>query len=356
MQNWPGLKNWIKTINFNKTLSLFSSATIKLTLFYVLIVMAISVIFSVSLYDISSNELERGLGRQVGIIRNISRSNSLQPMPDFNQIQLDQLDESNRHLKMNLVYFNLLILFLSSLVSYILAKKTLEPIEEAMNAQNRFTADASHELRTPLTAMRSEIEVALRNKNLSKDEAKKLLSSNLEEIDKLESLSNALLKLACYQDDKNTLTKISLEEIIVNAYEKIETLANQKDISFENELLDLKVKGDKASLTELFVILLENAIKYSPKSSKISISMKKDRDKAVIFVQDQGIGIKASDLPHIFNRFYRADNSRSKEKAEGYGLGLAIAKQIANLHDGSISVESKPGQGSKFTIKLDLFN
>lgn len=331
----------------------FSSAYLKLTAFYVLIVMTISISFSVALYNISSKELGKGLDRQTGAFQSLQLTPTGFVMPDFGQIRQEQIDESNNRLEVNLIYFNILILILSSGLSYFLARRTMQPIEEAMEAQNRFTADASHELRTPLTAMKSEIEVTLRDDDLKLDDAKKLLGSNLEEIGKLESLSNALLKLARYQDEARTkFEEISLEEAATEAYEKVESLANEKLIEFDNVLENIFVRGDRASLVELFVILLDNAIKYSGKKSRIFISIKKEGHAAVVNIKDQGIGIKSSDLPYVFNRFYRADSSRSKEKVDGYGLGLSIAKQIVELHKGTISVSSKPGKGSEFIVKL----
>ena len=339
----------------------FKLAYLKLTLFYVLIVMAISVIFSISIYQLSSSELNRGLGRQTRVLRDIPMMNFGQnnQIPDFEQLRLDQLNESNSNLKMNLIYFNLLILGLSAFASYFFAKRTLQPIEEAMNAQNRFTADASHELRTPLTAMKSEIEVSLRDSKLDLDNAKKLLGSNLEEIEKLESLSNALLKLARYQEiAKTDLSEASLEEVVVEAYEKVTSLAEKKSIQIvchpelDSGSSHIDIKGDKQSLIELFVILLDNAIKYSPDNSKVFITIEKDNKYALVRIKDRGVGIKASDLPYIFNRFYRADTSRNKEKINGYGLGLSIAKRIVELHKGTISATSRPGKGSEFVVKI----
>jgi len=334
----------------------FKIAYLKLTLFYVLIVMVISVGFSVAIYQISSEELGRGLGRQTGILRDFPMNMPTSKNPiiqDLENIRLQQLEESSNNLQHNLIYFNLLILILSFVISYFLAKRTLKPIEEAMEEQNRFTADASHELKTPLTAMRSEIEVCLRDKKLSTSEAKKLLESNLEEIGKLESLSGALLNLAKFDEvNKLEFRELNLDEIIAAAFEKVEGLAKKKEIEIEAKLVKSKMLGDKTSLTELFVILLDNAIKYSPKNSKILIGIKKERGHAAVKIRDRGIGIKASDLPHIFDRFYRADQSRSKEKADGYGLGLSIAKRIVELHNGTISATSTPSKGSEFVVKF----
>lgn len=341
--------------------NIFHSAILKLTLFYVLIVMVISVAFSIGLYNISSNEIENGLGRQTRVLRDIPITDFQNGIiiPNFDEVRLEQLAVSTNHLRDNLIYFNLLVLILSSVFSYLFAKKTLIPIQKAMESQRRFTADASHELRTPLTAMKTEIEVNLRDGRLGLSDSKKLLKSNLEEIEKLEDLSNSLLKLARYEDDvKPVFSEVSLEEIIVEAYEKVESLATKKsiDIKCRPELdsgsSKISVKGDKQSLAELFVILLDNAVKYSLEKSKIFITMKKDKKSATVTIKDQGIGIRATDLPHIFERFYRCDTSRCKEKAKGYGLGLSIAKRIVDLHDGTITVASKAGKGSEFTVKL----
>lgn len=336
--------------------SIFKSAYFKLTAFYVLIVMVISVGFSVAIYQISSNEIDRGLGRQSVIFRNLT-SDEIQtlPLPDFEKIRIEQLSESTIDLKTNLVYFNLLILILSTVASYFLARKTLEPIVNSMESQNRFSADASHELRTPLAAMQTEIEVNLRDKKLTLNKSRALLKSNLEEIDKLKTLSEMLLKLARLQEDvKSNFEAVSLENAIVEAFEKIAPLAQKKAIKFDNKFSDISILGDSQSIVELFVILMENSIKYSPNKSKISLQIKKEKNHAVARIMDQGCGISAKDLPHIFDRFYRSDNSRCKVKVDGYGLGLAIAKQITELHNGKIVVKSKENEGSEFSLYFPL--
>lgn len=332
----------------------FKLAYLKLTLFYVMIVMIISVSFSVVIYNISSNELGRGLNRQAGALRDIRvQIGGNNMMSDLAQIQADQLDESGHHLQLNLLYFNLLILLLSSGASYFLARMTLRPIEEMVEAQNRFTADASHELRTPLTAMRTEIEVSLRDSKLNLNESRELLKSNLEEISKLETLSASLLKLAQYREDNEIVgEELVLSDVTTEAYQRIEKLAEAKKIKFDNDFSEAHVLGDRQSLIELFVILLDNAIKYSPKESKISINITQTNGSAMVKIADKGMGIKASDLPYIFNRFYRADLSRNKEKIEGYGLGLSIAKRIVDLHGGTIEATSKSGKGTEFIIKF----
>jgi len=333
---------------------IFRSTYFRLTFFYVLVIMCLSIFFSISLYQISTSELNRGLGKQSAYLKDLPPANYNIPnfAQEMDRARAEQQKESSDRLRTNLIYFNILILAASSVASYFFAKKSLKPIEDSIEVQNRFTADASHELRTPLTAMRTEIEVAMRDKNFNFTESKKLLASNLEEINRLETLSNALLKLAKSENEIIDTGKISLEEVITEAYSKVESLAKQKSIVFDTSLKNINVNGDKSSLVELFLILFDNAIKYSPKNSKIKVTMEIEKNKILVTVKDNGNGIKACDLLHIFDRFYRADLSRSKEKVIGYGLGLAIAKQISELHKGTIRAKSKVGKGSDFIVSL----
>ena len=334
-------------------MKMFKSAYLKLTIYYVTIVMFLSIVFSVAIYQISSNEINRGLGRGIRSFGELPQQSfsGLLPNQNIQKIIDLQLQESQAKLKTKLIYLNILILIIFSLGSYFLAKKTLKPVEEMVESQNRFTADASHELKTPLAVMQAEIEVGLRDNKFNFENAKKLLESNLEEITKLELLSNTLLNLARYQEQvKLDFSEISLEEIIVEAFEKVENKAKNKQIVFKNKLENILINGNRQSLVELFVILIDNAIKYSPKKSEIKINITQEKNKAMISIKDHGSGIKASDLPYIFNRFYRADQSRNKEKADGYGLGLSIAKEIVDLHNGEIKVASNIGKGSEFSV------
>lgn len=323
-----------------------------MSVFYVLIAMAISISFSIAIFNISKNELGRGLGKTFRVITQCSPQKLPPGFEDLEHARIEQINEVNGNLQNRLIYFNLVILLISSTLSYFLAKKTLHPLEQAMEGQKRFTADASHELRTPLAAIRAENEVALRDKNLTIKEARDMLQSNIEEIGKLENLSNALLTLARYEQDKIELKDLDLSQIVVEAYERIEGLAKEKHMTFENELKEIRVVGDRGSLVELFVILLDNAIKYSDEKSKIQIKIGEDGASAFAKIKDHGVGIKHSDLPNIFNRFYRADNSRAKTKVDGYGLGLSLAKQIADLNVAQIRVKSIPGKGSEFKVIL----
>lgn len=328
---------------------MFHSAALKLTVWYLAIIMAISLVFSGLLYRVSSQELEHNVNRQLGYFNNFLGPNDFDI---YNNLRQHQLNEDIAHLKANLLVFNIVVLAAGGAASYWLARRTLRPIEAALESQSRFAADASHELRTPLTAIQTENEVALRNARLTKDEAVSLVKSNLEEVAKLKALSEGLLRLAngAGQDIEHQL--VAINKVVAAAIERHEKPAGDKRIRITAKVTDAKVKGDYEALVELFSILIDNAIKYSGRSTQVKITSRLRNKHIEVRIADQGQGVEAQELPHIFERFYRSDRSRTRKDAGGYGLGLAIAKQIVQLHNGYITVQSSPGKGSVFTASL----
>ncbi len=326
-------------------MKLFDTAYLKLTAWYVLIIMAISLLFSVWVYNQARNELEVGLNHIVHI-------SSIEQLPDdeFGQLIEDRLNDSRRRLIVRLINLNLIIFAAGTTVSYLLARRTLRPIEESVEAQHRFTADASHELRTPLAAMKAEIEVGLRG-TLTKDEVIELLQSNLEEVDRLGGLAEGLLTLT-QTDNAFQPVPVSLEEVAGRVVKRLQPLADAKKITLKRQLEPVVVSGDAPAIDKIIGILLDNAIKYSRGGTEIIIRTYQKDGHGYAEVRDHGIGIKASELPHIFDRFYRADSSRSKAQVAGHGLGLSIAHNLAENLGGKISVTSTLGKGSSFTIKF----
>lgn len=343
---------------------MFRSARIKLTAWYLLIIMVISMSFSAFIYKVLTSELDRVQQIQRSRVeRGLPERHLIIPVPGESGqrpglllIDTDIIEETKHRLVIFLVIINSGILMLSGGAGYFLAGRTLKPIAQMLDEQNRFVSDASHELRTPLTSIRSEIEVNLRDKRMGLAEAKKLLRSNLEEVVNLQSLSDKLIKLAQYQKGGNGMVfeKVVFGQVVEEAVRRVDGLAKSRQISIVKKIRAEEVEVNKSSLVELLVILLDNAIKYSPRVSKVEITTQGTDGKVLIGVKDRGAGIDERDLPHLFDRFYRVDESRTKSNVAGYGLGLSIAKQIVDRHNGSIWVESEPDKGTVFTVQLPV--
>lgn len=332
---------------------MFESARIRLTIWYLLIIMSVSIVFSVVLYRVLSVEVQRALRAQK-IRQELHAPHffGLTPQTAF-EVNPELVKEANNHLKLVLLAVNLAIFGLSGVAAYFLAGRTLQPIQEMLDEQNRFISDASHELRTPLTALKSEIEVNLRDKKLTLKQAKELLQSNLEEVNSLKVLSDALLELvATNKPVALVFGSVSTGEIIKDAQKKVLPLAKQKQITLTTTGLSQTIEAEKQLLTEVLVILLDNAIKYSPEKTNVEILTWSKDHSVVIAVKDQGIGVDEADIPHLFDRFFRADKARQKTQTLGYGLGLSIAKKIIDIHRGTIEVESVAGMGATFLLIL----
>jgi two-component system, OmpR family, sensor histidine kinase CiaH len=311
--------------------------------------MTISLLFSAVVYRGVSLEIERGVRRQA--VRMIPLNDLL---PDDFHEQI--ISEAKQRIVFELLILNLIILLTSGAAGYFLAGKTLKPIAQMVEEQKHFVADASHEIRTPLTALKTEIEVAMRDKKLSLEEAKEILQSNLEEIDKLKMLSDYLLSANKYQNNADQISYevVDLGGIVKETLVSLKSLFNDKKLEIVSDLGNVKIRANRASLIELTIILLDNAIKYSRNEGKITVKVWKQKFNAFMIIEDTGVGIKSKDLPYIFDRFFRAETSRSKDKLHGFGLGLSIAKNIAEVNRAKISVKSVFEKGSQFTIIFPL--
>ncbi len=325
--------------------SLFDSATVRLTLWYLLILSVLSILFSFIVYSLATHEFERAAGpRRQDIVMILER--------DFDTVRQQRIEDSNRSLVTNLVLFNILTITSGGLASYFLARRTLRPIREAMESQARFSSDAAHELRTPLAVMQSEIEVELRDKKSSKASHAVALTSNLDEVQRMQTLTERLLMLGAQQE--TAIGPVSVEQSAIDAVNRLITPAQAKSIAIENNVGAVMALTDQASLTDLLTIVIDNAIKYSPNKTTITLDSHTTSGRVEVRVADQGIGMSADETTKIFDRFYRADTSRSKTNVEGHGLGLSIAQRIADTIKATIRVESELGKGSTFTISLPL--
>ena len=232
----------------------------------------------------------------------------------------------------------------------------LERLEASFSRITQFTADASHELRTPLALMRTTTEVSLRTSQTVSD-YREAQQEVLAELEKTSSLVEKLMLLARADAGVETLQHISvnLAECLRDACKDGKVLADAKHLTFAEDIdsSELLVEGDSHALHRLFLILIDNAVKYTPSGGSITVALRHSDHSAVAEFRDTGIGISATDLPNIFERFYRADRARSREFG-GVGLGLSIARWVAEAHRGSIEVQSTPSTGSVFRIRLPL--
>lgn len=336
---------------------MFKSATLRLTGWYLLILLSISIIFSVSIYNIATSEVGARL-RQLQVQYEHPDMQlpieGMQPIYDrYSDLRIAQRQEADKNILLALIYVNLLILFGGGAISYWLARRTLNDIEVVHEAQSRFTSDASHELRTPLAAMKAELEVALRDKKISKDDMREILESNLEEVEKLSRLSQMLLQLSKADYSKLDMTQVSLKDIADEVTQRLDK--NGTRIQIKHSSLTPQVTANAASIEELLMILTDNAIKYSPADSLITMTLSKRAGKACFEITNTGPGISPADLPHIFDRFYRADSSRTGGHKAGYGLGLSLAKKIVEIHHGELSASSALGHATTFTVLLPIY-
>jgi len=314
-----------------------------------MILMTVSILFSIAIFQIASSEVRTRLDR---FQTNFQEStNNIPPSYQSNSFRDNEVIQASENLSMQLLYANLIVLVVGGFGSYFLARRSLKPIEKAHEAQSRFTSDASHELRTPLAVMKTEIEVALRDKEPTIDELKEVLSSNLEEIDKLTKLSEMLLQLSRLEHTKLKMFPISLNRVTNDI---LKSFKNSSDrISVTGKKMQIIIANETA-IIEILRILIDNALLYSPPNTKILINISKQDDFAKFEITNEGVGIKPDKLSHVFDRFYRADSSRTNGTKKGYGLGLSLAKNIIDLHNGIISVTSEPDKETTFTLLLPL--
>jgi heavy metal sensor kinase len=238
----------------------------------------------------------------------------------------------------------------------------IERLEGSFNTLKQFTSDASHELRTPLTILRGEIEVALKRRR-GESEYESILRDNLEEVSRLQNIVEGLLMLSQLENRQIVLQneKIDLAGLASDAAAKGSILAEKKNIRLimkldEDSPGSIFITGDYRKLMNVLLNLFENAVKYSNENTTITCyaGISQNRKFGLVAIKDDGIGISEPDLKNIFERFYRADSSRTRSEGRSLGLGLSISKAVVNAHGGSIEVKSKEGSGSQFTVFLPL--
>jgi signal transduction histidine kinase len=234
----------------------------------------------------------------------------------------------------------------------------LSRLELSFSALRRFTADASHELKTPLAVLRADVERAMHPRT-TKDDRMVALEESLQEVTRMSDLVDSLLTLARADEGRFELAteEVRIEPLLHDVYETATILGETAGLSISMPSIDdAVVHGERTRLRQLLLNLVTNAIKYTPRGGKVEIaSVLKAPGEIAITVRDTGIGISATDLPHIFDRFWRADRARSRAaERSGFGLGLAISQYIAHAHGGSLTAQSRLGRGTLFTLVLPV--
>lgn len=324
---WKQFVGWVTASEHN----VFLRARLKLTALYVLIVAVIVFGFSIFLYQSIDHNL-----------RDASED-------DFAGT------ENHRHFINNtlpavqneFIFADIVILAVAAALSYVLAGKTLEPIQRSVEAQQAFAANASHELRTPLAVMKNDIEVFLRNEYPSLDQTKATMYSNLEEITRMSGIVGNLLQLA--RSDANVtqeLEEVDLAKIVIRVTDKMRPLAESRGVRVTSDVVPTHVLGNESSLERVFLNILQNSIDHTAMGGSVSVSIMAKGKQAIIHLVDTGSGIPDKDLPHVFTRFYKG------ESATGTGLGLSIVREIIRQHNGNIAIESAVGKGTTVVIRL----
>ena len=229
----------------------------------------------------------------------------------------------------------------------------LERLDGAFTSQKRLFEDLSHDLKTPLTIIKGEFEVVLK-KIRSQEEYESILRSSLEEVNKIIALADNLLMLASFEAQNiiPARTELDLNLLIQGTVNRIRKLSDEKSVELSLAQDDgIILMGDERHLKQMFLNLLDNAVKYTPARGRVAVSVRKTNTEALIKIEDTGLGIAENKIGHIFDRFYRVDSSRTEQ---GFGLGLSIVKSVVDSHNGKIEVTSSPGRGTAFTITLPI--
>ena len=255
------------------------------------------------------------------------------------------------------VVLGAIALLIVSAIGYYMAGRAIIPLKEAYDKQKQFAADASHELRTPLAVLMASAELLLADPSITNPFLRQVLEDLKSEVKKMTNLVSDLLMVA--RSDNNALKmkiqRVDLSEILQQVVRTMIPIAEKKKIRLAGENFDkIIINADEQKIKQLVIILVDNAIKYTPEGGSVLVSLESfNLERAIFAVMDSGIGIAPEDLDKVFERFYRVDKARSREMG-GNGLGLAIASEIVKIHEGKISVESKLGEGTKFTVELKV--
>lgn len=320
----------------------------RLALSYLAVIMTLSLAFSVIIYAITSAQLNRPL----------PPGEHAQQPPEIIERQFShRLEQRNSETRgsviISLVVLNGVMLLVGYWLSLLLARRTLEPIERSIEQQAQFVSDASHELRTPLSALLLNNEVALRKPTLTDKKARQVLGQNVAEIKKLTELSNSLLDLAKSDQTMTEPELVNPATLIEEVVTRFTPAAQVKWVKlvYDNQSPTGDVPLQTNAVRQILAIFVDNAIKYAPsKNGEVALQARLKKNTLEFIVKDNGPGIAPGDQKHIFERFYRADAARTRTGVSGHGLGLAIAKSLADRCGYTIRIKSQPPNGAEFTL------
>ena len=261
------------------------------------------------------------------------------------------VDDALAGLVRQLVVASAIGILLGALASLLMASRSLRPISRAFQRQREFVADASHELRTPLTLIRTNVEAWLRRANGAN---RTYALSIVEEVEQLSRIVGDLTTLALADAKQLRIDRepVELNDVVRDLMTQTEPLAEERGVHLRPDLDGgVRVDADLVRVRQLLLILIDNALSHTPSGGDVSVGVTQRDGHARVTVADNGDGIPSEDLPHIFERFYRADKARTRENG-GSGLGLAIAKWIVDAHNGEIVVKSAEGKGTEVAVSL----
>lgn len=324
----------------------FEKARVTLTAYYLVSLLLIIFVFTLLTFQAKESAFIR--------VRNtvdevISEDNAIKR---FQQ----SFDETNQNFQERLIVADTILILLAAGFSLWMSGRTLAPIQAMLQLQKEFAADVSHELKTPLSNISLEIQTARRIHRLNPQIATLLVSIE-EEVSRMTHMVQGLLLLVRSQQGSIDAVneEVDLSTVIYKSVHTMTPLAEQKSLALivGNPLPKAHVWGDREQLLQVILILIDNAIKYSPSDTTITIGLDIDQSGGQIIVADQGVGIPEQDQEAIFDRFYRS-HAIGDVKIKGSGLGLAIAKRIIDLHAGTIRLKSEVGKGTSFYVRLPL--
>lgn len=307
--------------------------------------MLVSVSFSLVVYRLMTFEYERFLRMQRNRLE-------FRFGPPTILVDPEIINEAHQRLIWILISINGGVMLLSGVGGWILSGRTLKPIQRAMDDQKRFISDASHELKTPIASLKTAQEVALRDTKATKEDYRQVVTQNLDDLNRLERLTLSLLELS--KDNNSNKRNFNLPQLLKESISKFHAQAKINKQKIELEFAkELHVFSDPDLISQIVTILVDNALKYSPKGKTVRVISYIEKSSLCIKVVDQGFGIDSSLHQKIFDRFYRADESRNQH-TPGFGLGLSIAQKLTKKLQGQLSLQSEVGEGSVFTLTIPL--